>query len=128
MKKFSLITTLAIFVLVALLSAIPGSAAFAAKPAMIKIKITNGTGAAIPFMLKNATGQPQFFTLKTGISEIKVLEGDYSFYAVLPCKVDAGNFHLNNTKVLEFFCHQGKAEVTLSQPIVPEAVIHYFSR
>jgi len=113
MKKFSLITTLAIFVLVALLSALPGSAAQAAEPATISLFVRNSTGGTVSMVLTDELGFHFTFTYAPGMTTSLLKEGNYTYYANTPCGSEAGSFNLNRAKKLDFFCSKEGREITI---------------
>jgi len=114
MKKLSLITTLAVFVLVALLSALPSSAAQAAEPATISLFVHNSSGGTVSMVLTDQLGFHFTFTYAPGMTSSKLKEGKYTYYANTPCGVEAGSFNLNRSKKLELFCNKEGQEITLS--------------
>jgi len=113
MKKLSLITTLAVFVLVALLSVLPGSTAQAAEPATISLFVRNSTGGTVSMVLTDQLGFHFTFTYAPGMTTSTLKEGNYTYYANTPCGAESGSFNLNRSKKLDFFCSKEGREINL---------------
>jgi hypothetical protein len=120
MKKQALLVVTVVLVFAVLFSLVPLSNALAKKdPVNVPITVRNRTGGKVFLTLIDADGNRLFFEYTPGLFETLVLEGNYKYYASLPCGNQAGEFNLNRGKELYFACGDG-LEISLTVPTGPE--------
>ena len=107
MKK--IVFALIIFILAATLP----MAASAGKPAQLVLNIRNQTGAVVSVDLVDANGNHIYITLEEGVFPVTLIEGIYSYYAILPCGNVSGQWNINIVKTLFLSCKQSAPAVGL---------------
>ena len=97
--------------------------ATAGAPADLKVNVRNSSGGTVSLRLTDANGNNRFLTIEPGLAPITVVEGEYSYYASLPCGNLAGTWNVNVTKTLFLSCKNEVAFMSLSKVING---CHYF--
>ncbi len=116
MKKITTIGMVAILFLTAVFAAAQTSAAQAAGgPADVTVTVKNLTGGTVTLRLTDENSTHWFTFEGQGTYSVTVPEGRYSFYASTNCGGESGEFNLNVSKLLNFYCEDG-AEVSLTKP------------
>ena len=90
-------------VLALLVSALP-VAAFAAKPAELKVEVRNQTGAPVDLSLTDSDGVVLYKTLPVGVSSMDLTEGRYTYFAGTACGNQSGPFNAVIGRVLYLEC------------------------
>jgi len=87
---------------------------FAAQPQEINLVVRNRIGGPVEVNLTDEFGNIQFFSFEEGVSELALTEGQYQFWASMPCGNLAGTWNVNISKILFLSCDQAipSAELT----------------
>jgi len=105
MKKLLIIFLIAILVM-------PLGVVFAGEPMIFELEFRNQTGAMVGLDMVDANGNHIYTDVPQGVSNLDVLEGKYSYYAVTACGVEVGTWNMNVKKVAIFKC-EGKDNADL---------------
>jgi hypothetical protein len=117
MKKVSTFAMVAVLILTAALSVMQSGRALAANgPAEVSVTVKNMTGGTVTLRMTDGEGVAHWFTFDgQGMFKVSVPEGQYSYYASTPCGGENGEFNLNVSKSLKFYCEDGLG-VSLTKP------------
>ena len=108
MKKFLSMFFAVISILALLVSYQPASQAMALKDKTdITLKVKNRTGSQVLISLVDESGTYTLLRYQPGVSSTVIHEGKYTYYASTRCGIKSGNFNLNVTKQLDFYCQHG---------------------
>jgi hypothetical protein len=105
------------FVLAVLIITTLFSSAGASGPVELNVNVRNATGAVVSLRLTDANGINTFFSLEPGVYPITLTEGEYSYYASLPCGNLAGSWNVNVVKTLYLSCQHDVAFVSMKKVI-----------
>lgn len=117
MKKVSTFAMVAVLILTAAFSVMQSGTALAANgPAEVSVMVKNVTGGTVTLRMTDGEGVSHWFTFDgQGMFKVSVPEGHYSYYASTPCGSESGEFNLNVSKSLKFYCDGGLG-VSLTKP------------
>lgn len=107
----------AVIILVLVLSVLPmGNVLASNGPVDVSVTVKNMTGGTVTLRMVDESNTTHWFTFDgQGMFKVSVPEGHYSYYASTPCGSESGEFNLNVSKSLKFYC-DGGLEVSLTKP------------